>query len=783
VTRRLWSSFDESTVLQAVVEGACELTAARYGALALLDHQGAIGVFVTHGLSEEQQRRVGSPPQGLGLLGHVRQLGRPLRLANLADDPHTVGVPHYLPPMTTFLGMPISVEGKNVGSLYLAERLGGGEFTPSDEQILVLFASLAGAAIYNSQLFRREQAARATAEEALSQLRQAELTIDAERQRLEVLVDTSPTGIIVVEGKDTVVLANQEAERITGNVLANAGSLDQFRTTTRLLRADGTESPVEEWPLERALRQSLATSAQEFVFARPDGELVPVIMSARPIHSAQGEVTGAVATVQDVSGLREIERLRNEFLGIVSHELRTPLTAIKGAAATVLGSQLPLDARETRELFQIVDEQADRLRDLVTNLLDMTRIEAGTFSVNAEPTDLLVVIEEAQAAFRRRGDPHDVQVHVPEALPHVQADRRRILQVFANLLSNASRFSPPSTPIIVAVEHDDGSVAVHIRDHGRGMSADWLPHLFEKFSQLHEEDSGLRGTGLGLAICKGIVEAHGGRIRAASGGEDRGTTVTFTLPAVEDVSLPTPAPVQPAQRPVRRGKRNRILVVDDEPQILRYLNRHLDDAGYQVIATTNPAEAIKLIELEDPHLALLDVKLPQINGFELLERIREFSPMPVIFLTASDRTEDVVRGLKLGADGYVVKPFSPEELLARIEAALRRGASAIEERSVFVLGDLKIDFAERLVTVKDAPVSLTATEYKLLYELAIHAGRVLTHDQILQRVWGPDYAGETELVRSHVRYLRRNLGDDAKHPRFILTELQVGYRMPKPDPQ
>ncbi len=686
--------------------------------------------------------------------------------------------------MAAFLGIPISVEEQIVGSLYLANPLGGDEFTPSDEEILVLFSRLAGAAIHTSQLFRREQSARATAEEALGQLEQAELAVEAERLRLAALLDASPVGIIVVDSKDgTAMLVNQEAERITGGALTTGSSLDQYRTKTRLLRADGTESLAEERPLDRALRAGLVTLAQEFVLARPDGDLVPVIMSARPSRSVDGEVTGAVATIQDVSGLRDIDRLRNEFLGIVSHELRTPLTAIKGAAATVLGSQLPLDARETRELFQVVDEQADRLRDLVTNLLDMTRIEAGTFAVSLQPTDLIVIMEEARAAFRRRGEQHDVQLHAPEALPAVQADARRLLQVFANLLSNASTFSPPGVPIIITAERDEDTVVVHVRDHGRGIPRHRLPHLFRKFTQVHEDGRGLQGTGLGLAICKGIVEAHGGRVWAASDGVEEGATFSFSLPALDDVLEQPAAPLEPSRRAIRRGKRTRILVVDDEPQIVRYLSRHLDDAGYDVIATMDPAEAIKLVEAEDPHFALLDINLPQMSGFDLLERIREFSPIPAIFLSASDKPEDIVRGLKLGADGYMTKPFAADELLARIEAALRRGTAALEERHSFALEDLKIDFAERRVTVKDAPVSLTATEYKLLYELAIHAGRVLTHDQILQRVWGPGYEGETELVRSHVRYLRRNLGDDAKHPRFILTELQVGYRMPKPDAQ
>jgi two-component system KDP operon response regulator KdpE len=191
---------------------------------------------------------------------------------------------------------------------------------------------------------------------------------------------------------------------------------------------------------------------------------------------------------------------------------------------------------------------------------------------------------------------------------------------------------------------------------------------------------------------------------------------------------------------------------------------------------------IRLVEQEGPDLVLLDLMLPGTIGLELLERIREFSGVPAIFLTARDRPEDATRALRMGADDYMTKPFSPSELLARIEATLRRRVlpDQVEVLPPFVLENLAISFTERRVTVSGQVVPLSATEYKLLYELATHAGMVLTHEQILQRVWGPEFSGETELIRSFIRNLRRKLRDNARSPRYILTEPQVGYPMPKP---
>jgi PAS domain S-box-containing protein len=529
---------------------------------------------------------------------------------------------------------------------------------------------------------------------------------------------------------------------------------------------------------------------EELEMCRADGTPVYITLSVTPVRDASGNVLASRSIVVDITERKraeeELEKLRSEFLGMVTHELKTPLTAIKGSAATVLGSRRPFGEQENRELFQIIDEQADRLRELVDDLLDMTRIEAGSLSVSPEATDLRAVLEEARATFVRSGGSQEIQLELANDLPAVNADRHRVVQVLTNLLNNAARFSPAMAPITIAVEHDAVQVTVHVWDRGRGIPREKLPRLFKKFSQVHD-DAGqkLSGTGLGLAICKGIVEAHGGRIWADSAGEGQGSTFSFTLPVGSEVSVR--ALSDEARRTVhlgrvrRAGEKTRVLAVDDEPQVLRYVQRTLDEAGYQPIVTGEPPEVAKLVELEEPDLVLLDLRLPGTSGFELLRRIREFSGVPVIFLTASDREEDAVRALKMGADDYITKPFSPSELLARIGAALRRRLlpDVMEARPPFVLGDLTISFAERRVTVAGKGVSLSATEYKILYELAINAGRVLTHDQMLQHVWGPEYSGETELVRSFIRNLRRKLGDDARNPRFILTERQVGYRMPK----
>ena len=359
-------------------------------------------------------------------------------------------------------------------------------------------------------------------------------------------------------------------------------------------------------------------------------------------------------------------------------------------------------------------------------------------------------MDEARSAFQGGGSRSDLHIDIPPDLPRVMADRRRIVQVLNNLLANAAMHSSALSPIRVTVEPDGVHVAFSVADDGVGVPAERLPQLFRKFSQLDGEERGreIARSGLGLAICKGIVEAHGGRIRAESDGPGLGSRFTFTVPAGEEaVTLPPP----PSRRPrTKTRERPRVLCVDDDPQTLRYVRDALTKAGYAPVVTGDPEEVSRLMAAEAPRLVLLDMMLPGSDGMELMKDIREVSDAPVIFLSANGQEEVVARAFDMGAADYVVKPFSPTELAARIRAALRKRAAPelAQPSEPYVQGDLAIDYPRRRATVAGNPVELTDIEYRMLVELSVNAGRVLTHEHLLQRVWGPD-KGEDSGPEKH----------------------------------
>ena len=759
-------SVDFETVLQGVLDSARSLTGSRYGVILVLDTSGQVQDYLSSGMTADESRQL-SELHAMPIVERICTSSGPVRLRDFYSNFCSLGLPQYstpipLSPGIPFMAAPVQHRDETVANFYLADKKEGEEFTPEDEETLIMLASLSAVVIANARRHRDDQRARAD---------------------LEALVNTAPVGLLVFDAKTGAAMsANREARRITCDLHESDRKVRKVLDELTVRRADGREVSLAEFPLAQALQVGETVRAEEVVLRTPDGRSLTALVNATPILSEEAGVESVVVTLQDMTPLEELERLRAEFLAMVSHELRTPLTSVKGSITTLLDPSTSLNPAETLQFHQIIDAQTDRMRELIADLLDVARIESGTLSVFPKPTEVAVLVDEANIVFQSGGGKHNLHIDLDPGLLLIMADRLRMIQVLSNLLSNAAKHSPETLPIRVSASREGRLVVISVSDKGRGIPAASLPHLFRKFSRIDAEDQG-DGTGLGLAICKGIVEAHGGRIWAESDGSGLGTTITFTVPNVEQPEKVSPTkPTQPSTRssPQALKDRLRILAVDDDLLALRYVRDALSKAGYMPIVTGNPEEALALMYEKKPHLALLDLMLPGTDGFELMKEILEIGEVPVIFLSAYAQDHFIARAIDMGAADYVVKPFSPTELTARIRGALRKwtGPDPLEP---FVLGELVIDYVTRQVTLASERVRLTAIEYRTLVELSLNSGRVLTYEYLLEKVWDVEGYGDLRPMRTVISTLRRRLGDDADNPIYIFTEPRVGYRMARAD--
>ena len=730
--------------------------------------------FYVSGVTDEERERWSQWLQDPGPLDYLNNAKGPVRLRDMAAQPDSLGLPADHPPVQTFLGMPIYYRDERVGSIYLAEKEGAPEFTEEDEIMAAMFAAHAASIISNARRYEAEHRAKAD---------------------LETLLDISPVGVVVFNAHNgELAYLNQETLRMMGSLEIPEEGFDNLFEALSFRRADGSEMSYLELPAPRVLQNAEPVRAEEILIQSPSGKSIPTVISAAPIFSGSGEIVSVVHVVQDMTPVADLERQRAAFLGRVSEELRTPLISIKGSAAALRGLVESVTTTEPMQLLRIIDQQTDLMRSQITSLIELTQIETGTLSVDAEPTDLSILIPKYCGEFLRDHGANSIETDIAGGLPRVMADGHRIGQVLQNFLRQVARHSDDASPIRVSASLVDIHVAISVSVEGPfAPSAEPpqmsqyqdVPQLFKDIAESHAKavDMASQGEGLAIAFCRGVVEAHGGRIRTDIDAETGSLTLTFTLLSVEDEEdFQAPDSPQISGDPMPASAEGiRILVSIEDPRLLRTVRQVLLNAGYGAVAASGLREVEELAWSERPKLIILDIAGREEEAFPTLRRAGDSLNLPAIVLCDRDDEEYVVRAFDMGADGYMVKPFSPSEMIARIKATLRRlnvGREITGSRT-FQSGEVHINFDERTVKVSDRLVQLTATEYKLLTEFANSAGRVLTQDALLQRVWGPEYSGDPQLLRSYIKSLRQKLGDNARKPSYIFTEHGVGYRMGK----
>ena len=470
----------------------------------------------------------------------------------------------------------------------------------------------------------------------------------------------------------------------------------------------------------------------------------------------------------------ETELLREALIGSVSHELRTPLASILGAA-TILSSApaLVADAR-LHALTGVVRDEAERLNNDIQNLLDATTISRQQVRPKLQWIEPVDIVNAAVEHRRRRLVGHPVTLDLNSNLPIVRADPAQVEQALVQILTmrqnirpmarrSASPRGPTAGPSCSrSVIAAPGSAAMKNARSASDFSADRAtpPRPRAQASACGSQMPSSRPT---AARSKSRVTASAAARRYRSICRCRMELRHWRPRSMSEIPLS-------------------VLVVDDEIQIRRFLRTGFEFDNFTVQEAETGAEALHTATLKPSDLVILDLGLPDMDGAEVLERLRSWSSVPLIVLSVRANEAEKVRLLELGADDYVVKPFGMAELLARARSALRRQLRAARGEPVVKFGPLSIDFAARAVFISEQRVALTPKEYRLLQILAQHSGNVVTHQFLLREVWGSQHIDNTHYLRIFVRKLRCKIEADPTQPRILLTELGVGYRLVISDP-
>ncbi|MFT3772174.1 MAG: ATP-binding protein [Minicystis sp.] len=357
--------------------------------------------------------------------------------------------------------------------------------------------------------------------------RRTEAALAAERSWLRAVIERSPVSIVLSEDTDgRRVMANRHAEELFGRPLPRDRGIAQYIGS--ICDREGSPLALDDTPTARALRGE-STTGKDLVIRRPDGTTVPILVSAGPIRDDRGRILGAVAIHDDLTQIREFERLREEWTSMVAHDFRQPVAVIHGYADLLARCD---DPAVTTKAAHIVTS-AQRLNRMIGDLLDVSRLEARRLELTREPTDLAALVRAALERASAETLGHRVEVAVRGALPPVDIDPGRVEQVLGNLLSNAAKYGEPGADIQVILEPYGGAARVSVVNRGPGISPEDLAWLFQRFQRAAAAGTKIGGVGLGLYISKGLIEAHGGRMWAESNPGDR-TSFHFTLPAVDE---------------------------------------------------------------------------------------------------------------------------------------------------------------------------------------------------------------------------------------------------------
>ena len=499
ITRSLTQELNLDILLQRILELAAEMLAGKAGLIALREEEGGWNIGASYGIQptflQYLEPILAEIPEKEDQAGQeLPQVNRMLQLLTKRASMN----------LLTGVGLPLISEKRVIGLIFIFRGYEG-SFSKNDRAILQSFADQAAIAVINAQLYTQ---------------------VSRDKSRLDALVDSAADGIIIMSANHKIEKCNQAFARILRKDVSEIEDFHHDEIFNWESLQQGTsleEAELSGWPLT-----ANANLYVEGDLKRPSGEIIPVGVTYAPLLSGEGKLINIIASIRDITHFREADEIKSVFISIVSHELKTPVALIKGYVGTLRRKDVSWDSEIVQDSLEVIEDEADRLTELIENLLDASRLQAGEFSLNLAEIKMDKLAQEMAERFQTQTDRHKIVVQFPDEFPVIVGDKNRIEQVFYNLLSNAVKYSPEGGEISISGQIRSKQIIICIQDQGTGISQEDVPHIFDRFFRAAEAAKNTQGAGLGLYLSRAIIEAHNGRIWIEP-RQETGTRVCFSI--------------------------------------------------------------------------------------------------------------------------------------------------------------------------------------------------------------------------------------------------------------
>ncbi len=638
--RLMVAATDVSELTHALLNELMAAAGAQVGSIMLLGDHGDLRVSANAGLTPEALQA----SRARGFVAQAAATGSPV-LVRYPDGALLRPIYHTSLPVEHELFVPIQVADRVLAVAALG-RTGPAPWSDQEVGWVSIMAAQAGAALSNRLAYE---------------------SLSVTHEQLQAVLGTTSEGFWLIDHEGRTLLVNNRFWEITGVEPNMSMTFEDFtrQARPRLKAVDPIKRLTEQL---QANPDMIGTDMVEFAAPR---ESVIQRFSA-PVTAADGRRIGRLFVLRDVTRETEVDRMKTEFISTVSHELRTPLTSIRGFVDLILDGDAGPITGEQREFLELVSRSTVRLANLINDLLDVEKIEAGRIEIRSEQVDLAPILQHVTKTFtvsaQEKGLSLDLQIDGP--LPPLLGDADRLTQVFTNLVSNAVKYTKTGS-VTVRAGVRGGRLVVDVIDTGIGLSKESLEHLFTRFFRVDNEYTReIGGAGLGLAITRAIVKHHRGDIDVHS-EPGKGSTFTVFLPLGDALPLP-PAPQEPATVP--EGGRRVVLIIEDDRDIALLIAQHVSRLGLKTVVAGSGPEGLAMARSIKPDLITLDVMLPGMDGWEVISHLKrdpQTSRIPVMFLSILEETQ---KGFRLGADAFVTKPIDSRILSTTLQRLLDRGA-------------------------------------------------------------------------------------------------------------